>query len=342
MEKQKSPRINSWCGWHPLEEVWVGRNHDPSYFDTIKNNKIASPLKRIAEETEEDYQNLIKILKDYGVKKILRPSFFEARYGEQIPNHATNPRDHHFVYGNKLFRFEAKDCYNKLYDEYRSENEFVYDPYSDKQNNIKSDLLPAPSCVRFGDAILVDQLPYDNYKWFKENFTDTKIFTSLMGGHSDACFCPVNSKLIVTLNDYKENFKDTIFKNYEFLYLENESWEKVQPISMKGFEMLKATKGRWYLAGEQSNTELINFVDTYLQDWVGYCSESVFDVNMMVLDEHNVIVNAYNKKIFDTFKRHKIEPIICTLRHRYFWDGGLHCNTLDIRRNGKKEQYLNY
>ena len=45
---------------------------------------------------------------------------------------------------------------------------------------------------------------------------------------------------------------------------------------------------------------------------------------------------------FDTFKRHKIEPVICNLRHRWFWDGGLNCNTLDIRRKGKKERYLNY
>jgi hypothetical protein len=68
-------RINSWCGWDPLEEVWVGRHHLPEYFDSIPIQNIREPLKKIAEETEEDYQSLIKILKDYGVQKILRPSF---------------------------------------------------------------------------------------------------------------------------------------------------------------------------------------------------------------------------------------------------------------------------
>ena len=106
--------------------------------------------------------------------------------------------------------------------------------------------------------------------------------------------------------------------------------------------MLKKTRNKWYLKDQEDNNELINFINVYLSEWVGYCAESVFDVNMLVLDQHNVIVNSYNKKIFDTFKKHKIEPIICNLRHRYFWDGGLHCNTLDIRRQGKKERYLNY
>ena len=77
MEKPKSPRINSWCGWDPLEEVWVGRHHLPEYFDTIKHSKVREPLKRIAEETEEDYQSLITILKDYGVSSISRPEFFK-------------------------------------------------------------------------------------------------------------------------------------------------------------------------------------------------------------------------------------------------------------------------
>jgi len=28
------------------------------------------------------------------------------------------------------------------------------------------------------------------------------------------------------------------------------------------------------------------------------------------------------------------------MRHRYFWDGGLHCFTLDLRRKGHRENYF--
>ncbi len=43
----------------------------------------------------------------------------------------------------------------------------------------------------------------------------------------------------------------------------------------------------------------LQFVDTYLKEWVGYVSDTVFDVNCLVLDEENVIFSAYNKQVFD-------------------------------------------
>ena len=47
-----------------------------------------------------------------------------------------------------------------------------------------------------------------------------------------------------------------------------------------------------------------------------------------------------DKKIFDYLKKHRIEPIICPMRHRYFWDGGIHCFTLDLQRKGSRENYF--
>ena len=40
-------------------------------------------------------------------------------------------------------------------------------------------------------------------------------------------------------------------------------------------------------------------------------------------------------------KKHNMEPVHIPWRHRYFWDGGLHCITLDLKRQGKKEDYFN-
>ena len=339
----KTTRINSWCGWDPLEEVWVGRNHDPAFFDTIKNPKVRSPLQRIAQETEEDFQNLITILKQYGVSKIMRPEFdSNLRFGDGTPAHATNPRDHHFVYGDQLYRFEDKSCYNNLYREYSEQNNKVYDPYS---NNIATPIthnLEASQCVRFGDAVLIDRLQYDHMKWFRNNFADTKVFVSTLDGHSDGVFCPVKPGLIITTYEYKNHFERSIFKDWEFAYTDNNSWEQVSDLKKSVNKMLLKTDQRYYVEGEENNDEFIHFVDSYLNDWVGYVAESVFDVNMLVLDQNHVVVKSYNKKMFDVFKKHNIEPIICNLRHCFFWDNGLHCNTLDIRRNGKKERYLNY
>ena len=47
-----------------------------------------------------------------------------------------------------------------------------------------------------------------------------------------------------------------------------------------------------------------------------------------------------SRVVGNIFKKHKIEPIIVPWRHRYFWDGGLHCITLDLNREGTQEDYF--
>ena len=55
-----------------------------------------------------------------------------------------------------------------------------------------------------------------------------------------------------------------------------------------------------------NNAEFSDFVDTWLSNWVGYVKETVFDVNMLQIDEHTVIVNNYNREMFDFFKSKNI------------------------------------
>jgi hypothetical protein len=98
--------------------------------------------------------------------------------------------------------------------------------------------------------------------------------------------------------------------------------------------------GAWYVQGQTPTEEFTKFVDTYLKEWVGYVSDTVFDVNCLVLDEENVVFSAYNKQVFDYCEKHRINPIISELRHSYFWDGGVSCCTQDIRRKGGLETYL--
>ena len=94
------------------------------------------------------------------------------------------------------------------------------------------------------------------------------------------------------------------------------------------------------MPGEESNTEFTSFVETWLTNWLGYVEETVFDVNMLSLDEHTVLVNNYNKEVFEFFKLHHIEPVVAPFRHRFFWDGGIHCITSDLYRAGEAECYI--
>jgi len=61
---------------------------------------------------------------------------------------------------------------------------------------------------------------------------------------------------------------------------------------------------------------------------------------MLVVDEQNVIVNNYNKDVFDFFEKHGVTGHVVNFRHRYFWDGGLHCITTDLDREGERQDFF--
>ena len=181
----------------------------------------------------------------------------------------------------------------------------------------------------------VDELYRDKIhaRW-KELFPDYNVHLLSLGGHSDGWYCPVAPGLIISLfppETYEETFPD-----WKVVSLPNQSWNKV-----KEFQKLKKkNKGKWWIPGEEDNDDLIDYVETWLSDWVTYVEETVFDVNMLVIDRQNVVCNNYNREVFDAFKKHGITPHIINFRHRYFWDGGLHCITSDIARDGERQNWL--
>ena len=165
---------------------------------------------------------------------------------------------------------------------------------------------------------------YPNYRWHQ---VDT-------AGHSDGTFCPVKPGLIVSLRDIP-TYKDT-FPGWEVVYLPYQSWDKVRPF----LDLKVKNKGKWWVPGEELNDDFTSFVEEWLGHWVGYVEETVFDVNMLVIDEKNVVCNNYNEAVFEAFNRHGVTPHIVNFRHRYFWDGGLHCITSDVHREGTMQDYF--
>ena len=97
--------------------------------------------------------------------------------------------------------------------------------------------------------------------------------------------------------------------------------------------MKEKVNGAWWLSGEEHNNEFINYVETNLKSWVGYVAESVFDVNVLALDEHTICVSNITEDIQKQLRSRGIECILVPWRHRFFVDGGLHCITLDLYRD---------
>ena len=337
-QENKIP-IKGYATFHKLQHCWIGSGFQADWFHDLpiyKNNKIMDPLRRIAEETEEDYQTLEKLLKDAGVQTYrAKLDIQNFKSLKNIFRPLACPRDNFGVIGQKLYALGdpnllpgCKEVLKKI----------------DKENLILSPrenaVITTAQICRVGrdiwwdvDDRVNDQLSVAKYKsiWEEEGF---RVHTSKRGYHSDASFCVVKPGCIVSLKDIQD-YK-TEFPGWDVLYLPDQSWSKVNPF----MEMKEKVGGRWWLKGEEHNDQLIEFVDTWLNDWVGYVEETVFDVNMLSIDENTIICNNYNKQAFEHFKKHKVEPVLFNFRHRYFWDGGVHCITQDLYREGTMEDYF--
>lgn len=198
------------------------------------------------------------------------------------------------------------------------------------KDNPDLSLLYPNGIIRLGNTLLfgVDDdiaTPVKLHR-LKQIFPDHDIKFVNSKGHIDGCICPVKPGLLLSIRDLDEH--EISFPGWEIVYLENQGLDAV-----KDWTYLKEKNaGKWWIPGHETDDALIDFVETWLQDWVGYVEETVFDVNNLVIDEKNILVSGYNKKAFDAFDRHGITPHVVPWRHRFFWDGGLHCITLDLDR----------
>jgi len=146
----------------------------------------------------------------------------------------------------------------------------------------------------------------------------------------------VTPGLIISLYDVP-TYADT-FPGWEVVYLPGQSWDAIE-----AFGILKhKNRGKWWIPGFEYDSEVIDTVEQWLGYWTGYVEETVFDVNMLIIDPKNVIVFNYNKQVFQALERYGITPHIVPFRHRYFWDGGIHCVTSDLHREGTRQDYFSY
>jgi len=361
--------LKSHTGFQKLRKCVVGRSYPPEFYSWITNSRLQNLFEKIAIETEEDYQNLIKKLHEFGVETI-RPTTltelnFDVPEGFRIPGpYSMTPRDSLCMIGETLYQFDPirhadkssgrifHEKNDKVYQGYLqvvSETDF-FEPirtYVESFGNkviTASDLpdltlLKANNIVRVGNNLYfgssAEVAPTEN-KNLQNQFKDYNIKTVDSEGHVDGMMCPVKPGLLMSIIDPDiEDYNDT-FPGWEVCWLTGEGWGKVQ--DWKKFK--QKTNGKWWIKGYEQDNELIEFVETWLQDWVGYVEETVFDVNALVIDEHNIIVSGYNKTAFEAFERHGVTPHIVPFRHRYFWDGGIHCNTSDLDRDGDKINYF--
>lgn len=287
-----------------------------------------------------------------------------------IPNPPLQPRDDAIVMGNKLvvtdpYTFATKKLIPKYIEWFGEESldlSIANQQYSFKRseknmrnlllrNNIeptKENILKyqdeqdcqlgsfcSPNLTRIGSTCLVDtwQVPGVIDEFLSIEHPEFKYKPISIGGHNDAVFSVIKPGLVIATK-YLEPYKH-IFDGWKIIWFDDPRWDHVKT----WLRLKHKNQGKWWVPGEESNDEFTHFVESFLPNWTGMVEETIFDVNCLVLDEKHVVVNSDNPYLLENLRKNDMEPIVCPLRHRFFWDGGWHCLTLDIKRKGGQIDY---
>jgi hypothetical protein len=339
--------INSYTSWQPLEEVIVGRAYSPDYFDFIDNPQVRAQLQHILHETEEDLDNLQRIIEQYGAR-VRRPNLINKDIFQQLqtqggggaPLPPLTPRDWQISLGDRLLRVLPMTELDDICADYADQ---VINPHGTTWNPECVLNGASASCiVRVGTDVFFDNSDYlrpEQTQWIVDNCLDSRyrVHEAVTDGHGDAVFAILKPGVILSSKHDMHLHLAEDFPGWEVMKIWDSSiWAAMEVGKFKW----ESNPGAWYVQGQTPTPEFTQFVDTYLNKWTGFVAETVFDVNCLVLDEENVIFSAYNKDVFDFCHKHRINPIISELRHSYFWDGGISCCTQDLTRRGGLETYL--
>jgi hypothetical protein len=364
---KETSMFNVYDKWSPLSDVVLGKSYSSDFFQNVKNSRIKSCLTRISDETEEDLLYFEQQLKFHGIT-VYRPQLNQS---DRIENYVN---DHGQILTN--YRHQNGKLINESNN---SQNIFVSNTLipkppltpRDSWTVVDGDLLQTcidhPSTTslmqdlainnditivdcwkEFGtdlsggnffqigqDIVLgIDQQPQSAVEKIVNRYRNLKWHCVDIQGHNDGVYHPIKPGAILSLID-SYNYEDR-FPGWDILYLADQGWTKV----LDFIKLKRKNQGKWWLPGEEENDEFTFFVESWLNNWVGYVEETVFDVNCLVIDEKYICVNNYNQQVFEFLKKHNMEPIIIPFRHRYFWDSGLHCLTLEINRLGHCKKYI--
>lgn len=329
--------VNSNCGFTPLQEVWLGDVYPHHFYDHLPG-AVRDAFQTITDWTKQDLQKIENKLNELGVV-VRRPQYLSIddciNENGNLIKPAIAARDDTLVLGTTMYHLRnqfKKNPWQQAINEYRASGadvkEYVEGPWA---------CVSPPCMVRIGQDIYVDWI-YHEHVWgmvaepLVELAKEYRVHVSMIDGHSDCVFCPVREGLILTTS-YKQSYSKT-FPGWE-IYNINHSKRK-KPLNMgNGFH-------QWEVPDVKigANKEFQQHVQTKAQDWVGSYIETVFDVNLLIVDDKNILSVGDDEDTFEFLHRQGYNVHAFDFRCRNFWDGGMHCLTNDIRRIGGKIDFF--
>lgn len=326
--------VNSHTGWQPLRSVMLGDVYPVDFYYDFDPD-VRDAFETITSMTKEDLDKIETILMSRNIT-VHRPIFTKNRndyLDEQglLVKPPIMPRDTEFVLGDKFYHLRmdhTHDPWQHLLDAMGNQGVSII---KGPRHTDVSCLCP-PSIVRCGRDIYIDHDTHQHV-WnlvgstFIDWSKDYRVHIISTGGHSDGVFCPVRPGLIIAshwLQIYEKTFPD--WQIYQ-LPREKNPGTRFQ---------------KWWIQDDavNKNGRFRRHVEQHAINWIGNYQETQFSVNLLVLDEKTVLACNKNDKLFDFLSRQGIEVLIVDFRCKTFWDGGMHCLTCDLVRDGLREDYF--
>jgi hypothetical protein len=328
------PKINSFTNWGRLEEVWLGDCYPTDFYDHLES-EVRDIFYEITEKTQKDLAIIHRRLEEFGVQ-VRRPRYdriedfiepLHHRNAGQLRKPMITPRDDFLVFGNTLYG-----------------SAWLHKPWADAIAEYSQDLgsrifnrpnipvaghINGANTVRVGRDFYLDTHWHDgdiDVEYVQQTFKDYRLHLLDNGGHVDGCFAVLKPGVLLT-SKYFSDYERT-FPGWACIDIHEPEFAKHNLSCRTG----PHTNSKWFLPGVVESAKFNEHVIAHARDWVGDYTETYFEVNCLVIDEHNVLMLGENDGVFRELERHGITAHSLPFRTRTFWDGGLHCLTLDIRR----------
>lgn len=251
-----------------------------------------------------------------------------------------------------------KDCYNSIADVWYCKNKYLelagpdWPNFYDYVKGVRSEIpfikhelesfkdalcyetkefteLLAPNLFPVDNKLYVDCKEYfDYHSWVKKHidFNGEIIILNSKAAHSDGYFVVLGNNVIIGIVPGINYEK--IFPGYRVVKASDSYLEAISKRNVSGL----FSHRRWWVLGEEDNSKLIDYVDTYMQNFIGNAYETLFDLNVLAINKNTICMIQSDPVVVQQLNSYGINVIEIPWRHRFFVDCGLHCLTLDLYR----------
>lgn len=324
------PVINSHNSWSQLEEVWLGDVYPASWYDHLPT-EVRDVFYRLTEITQQDLNQIQKKLQEFEII-VQRPRYLQIdQYlvDDNLIKPQICPRDDYCVIGNKLIvPFADSPAWQHTYQNY-------LDDHRCRILESNTNIINGANVVRVGKDLIIDQ---DCFTITPDDvdFPDYRVKIVSNGGHMDGCFAILKPGLILA-NRYFDDYEHT-FPGWEIIMLNDPTYCAAPSTGYQ--QPYPVYNGKFWNTSVGTNKSFNDHIIQHALDWVGCYTETYFELNCLVVNEQNVIMLAENEQLAHTLERHGITVHWVPFRARSFWDGAMHCLTVDIRRQSQIEDFF--